>query len=440
MVDPSFQSPVSNRAPFYYGWVQVALAAIAMTATLPGRTHGLGLITEPLIRDIGISRTSFASINFWASLIGAAFCLPVGWMIDRRGVRLTLGLVLLGLAISVWWMSASTGVAMFALGLLLTRGFGQSALSVVSIAMIGKWFQRRLGAAMGVFTVLLTFGFIGTTLGVGFAVQESADWRGVWRSIAVTLLVIAPVLWWLTRSTPEDCGVDPDKPAEEENDGTSERDLTLSEALRTPAFWVFVLGASMFNLVWSSVTLFNESIMAERGFEPQIAVQIMGILTGVGLIANLGSGAILTPHRIGPLLGVGMIILAIAMGTLPFTTTVWGIRLYAAGMGATGGIVTVVFFAAWAHAFGRKHLGKIQGFAQVTSVFASAIGPVLMAAVQARTGSYQMMFLGLSVTSIVLAGAAFLVFLPERSLLNTDLPEDELQQEVSIVTISAAEG
>jgi hypothetical protein len=28
-----------------------------MTATLPGRTHGLGLITEPLLADLGIERT-----------------------------------------------------------------------------------------------------------------------------------------------------------------------------------------------------------------------------------------------------------------------------------------------------------------------------------------------------------------------------------------------
>ena len=37
--------------PFYYGWVNVVVASLAMTATLPGRTHGLGLITEPLLHE-----------------------------------------------------------------------------------------------------------------------------------------------------------------------------------------------------------------------------------------------------------------------------------------------------------------------------------------------------------------------------------------------------
>ena len=35
----------------YYGWTVVALAAVAMAATLPGRTHGLGLITKRLLDD-----------------------------------------------------------------------------------------------------------------------------------------------------------------------------------------------------------------------------------------------------------------------------------------------------------------------------------------------------------------------------------------------------
>ena len=61
--------------------------------------------------------------------------------------------------------------------LVLVRGLGQGALSLVSLAMVGKWFTRRLGVAMGVFTVLLTFGIIGGYLGLKEAV-------GLYRSLA----------------------------------------------------------------------------------------------------------------------------------------------------------------------------------------------------------------------------------------------------------------
>jgi hypothetical protein len=39
------------------------VAAAAMVATLPGRTQGLGLITEPLLTDLGIGRVDYAQLN-----------------------------------------------------------------------------------------------------------------------------------------------------------------------------------------------------------------------------------------------------------------------------------------------------------------------------------------------------------------------------------------
>ena len=56
--------------PFYYGWVNLAVAALAMVGTLPGRTQGLGLVTESLLADLQLDRVVFARINFWATLVG----------------------------------------------------------------------------------------------------------------------------------------------------------------------------------------------------------------------------------------------------------------------------------------------------------------------------------------------------------------------------------
>ena len=60
-----------------------------MVGTLPGRTQGLGLITEPLLADLGLSRVDYAQINLVATLVGAAFAFGVGSLIDRRGVALS---------------------------------------------------------------------------------------------------------------------------------------------------------------------------------------------------------------------------------------------------------------------------------------------------------------------------------------------------------------
>ena len=101
----------SHSGPTRHRWststaVAVGVAAAAMVATLPGRTHGLGLVTEPLLADLGMTRVPFAALNFWATLAGAAFCIPVGWAIDRLGIRLVLSAVLFALGATVLAMSA----------------------------------------------------------------------------------------------------------------------------------------------------------------------------------------------------------------------------------------------------------------------------------------------------------------------------------------------
>ena len=68
-------------------YAHAGVAAAAMVCTLPGRTHGLGLITEPLLADLALDRVPYAALNFWATLIGAAFCIPCGWLLDRLGIR-----------------------------------------------------------------------------------------------------------------------------------------------------------------------------------------------------------------------------------------------------------------------------------------------------------------------------------------------------------------
>src|SRR5688572_13847055 len=172
----------------FYGWITVTVAALAMVGTLPGRTQGLGLITEPLLRDLGIDRIRFAEINVVATLIGSVFCLGVGRVIDRAGSRLVMTVLSLALGASVILMSRATDVWLLVVLLTLTRGLGQSALSVVSLAAVGKWFFRRLPSAMAVYTVVMSVGFMVAFPAVG-AVTTAYGWRVSWLAVGLALVV-----------------------------------------------------------------------------------------------------------------------------------------------------------------------------------------------------------------------------------------------------------
>jgi len=401
-----------GRGKTYYGWTNLGIAALAMVATLPGRTQGLGLVTEPLIADLGIDRVTWAGINFWATLIGAAFCIPCGRLLDRFGSRVVITAVLLALALTVLLMSASSGLVLLALLVTLTRGFGQSALSVASLALVGKWFARRLNSAMGIYAVLVGIGFIAAFPSVGQAVL-SLGWRTAWLGVGLAqLVVLAPAAWLFVRDHPEGEGLALD--GDEARTDSDLTDLRLGDALQSPAFWVFALSSSLFGLVYSGISLFNQSILEERGFAATTYHQVLVISTFVGLAANFGGGVLATRWPIQRVMGLGMAVLALALLALPAVETYAHVVLYGAAMGAAGGVVTVVFFSVWGRVFGRGHLGHIQGCAQMMTVFASALGPLLLAQTFARTGSYAAMFYALAAIVVMLGVACWFVALPHR--------------------------
>jgi MFS family permease len=435
---PTATSPAAGAtryAPFAATAAAVGVAAAAMVATLPGRTHGLGLITEPLLSELQLGRVPYAALNFWATIVGAAFCIPVGWAIDRLGIRGVLAAVSLALGAVV---IAMTGVAaggraveiptpevFFGGGLewspvpldlfllvLLTRGLGQSALSVVSLALVGKVAGKKPGLAIGAYSFLVAVGFMAAFAGVKVAFERGgADWRTVWAGIGWALVGFG-VLAVLVVREPQPAGAD--EAGAEEAPPTAERSLTPGAALLTPAFWVFALATSFYGMVAAGLSLFNQSLLAERGFDRSIFLTITTVTPLIGLGANLAGGYLATRIRLGVLLAASLSILAAALAAFPLVSTEAEVYAYAGAMGVAGGVLTVVFFTVWRQAFGPVHLGKIQGWAQLLTVLASAAGPLILAAGQRAYGSYTPVMQNCAVVAVGFAVAALLVPLPKK--------------------------
>jgi MFS family permease len=375
-----------SRIPFYYGWIHVVLAALAMSATLPGRTYGLGLIKEPVRATLGIGDFQFDVLNFWGAVLGAVIALPTGWLIDRIGARLVLTWVSLALGASVILMSQSSSAAMLLVSLILVRGLGQGALSVVAILLVGKWFKRGIGPAMGVFSVLLAFGFVATILGAGGLIHQYG-WRDSWAWIGASLILgMAPFGWLIARDSPEACGIQPDEAAASEEKHALP--LMLRQAIRTQAFWAWSLAGCLFNFVFSALTLDNQSLLQEHGMNGKdVNDLVLAILMVSGLPANIVAGMLARRRPVGKLLAVGMAALAISLFFFPMVRGQGTAIGYALLLGVSGGIVTVVWFAMYGHTYGRMHLGGIQGIAQILSVLASATGPLALSGCREYFGS-----------------------------------------------------
>lgn len=406
-----FGNALPARVPFYYGWVVLIFAVVAMVATLPGRSVGIGLITEPLIADLGISRLDFAEKNFWATILGALFNLVCGLAIDRFGVRVVVTGVLFVLSAVVLGFSqvASGGIVLLLL-LVLMRGVGQSALSVVSLTMVGKWFVRRLSVAMGIFAVLMSLGFAVAIVVAGDVVLKQG-WRVMWSGLGWILMVLSGLCLLFVRRDPEAVGLDTEVVKGDESDEPV-IGFTLVQALMTPAFYVFAIGSALYNLVIAGVMLFNQSILGELGFDETVFQYAMAVFMATGLLGNFTAGWAARRWSLGRLMTIAMLAVGVYLLAFPELKTPGQALVHAGLLGFSGGVVSVIFFTAWADIFGRLHLGKIQGAAQVFAVLASATGPWFIESIFSSTGTYAPAFYALAPAVLLVAIFAWFVNIP----------------------------
>ena len=405
-----FGNGLPARAPFYYGWVVLIFAAVAMVATLPGRSVGIGLITEPLIADLGISRLDFAEKNFWATIFGALFNLICGVTIDRFGVRAVVTAVLFVLSLVVLGFSQMAGAGFLLLLLVLMRGVGQSALSVVSLTMVGKWFVRRLSVAMGIFAVLMSLGFAVAIVVAGDVVLKQG-WRVMWSGLGWILMILSGLCLLFVRRDPEAVGLDTEVVKDDESQEPV-IGFTLVQALMTPAFYVFAIGSALYNLVIAGVMLFNQSILGELGFDETVFQYAMAAFMATGLLGNFTAGWAARRWSLGRLMTVAMLAVGLYLLLFPELKTSGQALTHAGLLGFSGGVVSVIFFTAWADIFGRLHLGKIQGAAQVFAVLASATGPWFIESVFSSAGSYAPAFYALAPAVLIVAVFAYFVNIP----------------------------
>ena len=414
-------------------WVYIFVAALCMMATFPGRTHGLGLITESVLTDFNLDRTIYGYYNLCATLIGALFCIPIGSMLDRFGCRRILVIVLTGLGISVLWMSFSQSKAIFFICLVLTRGFGQSALSVASITLISKYFPKvKLGFAMGIYSVLtslffmIAFGAAGialdslSPLAIAFGGSEIIFpvWRITWGGVGIFLLAFCiPIILLSVRkeyNISSDVGADAVAGSvnQGENSVTQDAGIPFSKALCTAAFWVFGLSISFFNLVSSGVGLHNEDILFERGFDTKMYHFLMVLPIPFALASNLGIGLLARYVRINYLLAFSLLFTGLAKFMFPLVQIPAHVYIYTIVLAIAGGGLTVLFFIAWADIFGKRDVGRIQGAAQMMTVFMSAVGPVFFAYSKEWTESYTPAFYISGGLTIAFAIAAYFIKIP----------------------------
>ena len=83
-----------------------------------------------------------------------------------------------------------------------------------------------------------------------------------------------------------------------------------------------------------------------------------------------------------------MLLLLAALGSSRLIESAPSAVLYAGVLGTSSGVQRIVQSVLWAHYYGRRGLGRVQGSATSIMILMSALGPLPLAVLEGASGSY----------------------------------------------------
>ncbi|UZJ26450.1 MFS transporter [Rhodococcus antarcticus] len=391
----------------------VALAATATIATAPGQTAAVSAFLDPMIAELGLSRSTVSTAYLVGTLAGAAAMPFVGRTLDRVGPRRTMAVVGLLFGLVLLAMSAVSGVVGLTAGFVGIRLAGQGALGLVATTVTALWFTRRRGLAIGIVTAT---GSAGISLAPVLLerVIAGVGWRTTWALEGlVVLAVVLPVAVLGLRDRPADLGQHPDGrvPTDEETRAAGSG-LTRAQAVRTPFFWTVLAGVAASGMLCTAVAFHQVALLGERGFSTAAAAANFLPQTAASLVATLAVGALV--DRVSPrwLTTAAMTSLVLGLVWGSVVAPGWSSIGFAAAIGAAGGSIRSLESASFPRYFGTTHIGSIRGLVAAVSVGSTAFGPVLFALVRDATGSFAPALLGGAVLPAAVAVVALFVTPP----------------------------
>lgn len=401
------RSLIVEKTPFYYGWVILAAGTLGVVMTSPGQTYAVSIFIEHFISDLGLSRSLVSTLYAGGTLAGSMALAYVGRQIDRRGSRFMVVVIAAAFGLACFYMGAVRGPLMLVLGFVAIRMLGQGSLTLVSQNVINQWWVERRGAIMGIsglFSAILGLGAF--PILINWLIPQFG-WRTTYGILGALLLgVMLPVGYLFFRERPEQFGLRPDGETESaaaarEAQGHAEVTLTRSEALRTPTFWIVAAGATSMAMLSTALFFHMVSIFADNQLAPAVAASVYAPIAATTALVTVMSGALLNRISLRYAIATSLFLLTLAMGLVQVLSSPAVAFFYGIVLGASTGLFRIVASVAWAHYFGRRHLGAIAGAASTIMIVGAALGPIPLGVARDVLGSYN---LALTLLALIPAG------------------------------------
>jgi MFS family permease len=390
----------------FYGWRIVGGSFFSQAFVVGFFTYAVSLLTQPVQEsfDVGVEMVMYSLTC--GTFIGL-FAMPiVGILLDKLSVRKLFAAGIVLFALGLWLLGQSTTIIQYIVVFGITMALANAlAGSMISSAVVSRWFTENRGKALG---VAATGTSVGGVLVPGLITYWLPDygWRGTLENLAIVLIVIVlPVVLWTIRSWPAEVVIQGSEEVEAGGSISAAAQLGLKDILRNSNFWW--LGASL-GLLFSTYTAILSNMTpyaTQLGHQDEAASGLIMVVAICGLLGKLlfGMAADILGQKLA--LWSAQLLVAIGFAILAMEPSYSLILLACVSIGLAAGGMLPVWGAFIADIFGLQSYGRAFGLmAPIITLFVM-VGFPLTGRLYDATGSFSLslwIFSGLMVVAALL--------------------------------------
>lgn len=404
----------------HYAWV-ILTAVIVINTLSSGVRLSFGVFIDPLEEQFGWSRGAISFAYTLAFLAALPATMLVGRLGDVVGIRrlvglaaitTTTGLILTAFISRLWHFYIFYGI--------IVGGLGTALYQVLMPVTITRWFDKRLGLAMGIMWTSLSLGPMIFSPFIRWLL-ENIGWRPTMIMVGLGLGIGLIAMSLLLRGYPKDKGLKPYGARVEETKGKTPvpiptqkaPSMSFAQVRRTPMFWALI-STHFLGCVSHSIPLAHVVSMAT-------ATGIPGV-TAAGILSALSASALGSRFFMSILsekggsritLGLAFLFQGTPLLILLWTNQLWGFYLFAIlfGIGFGGEMVGYPIFNRQLYG-DNAPLSQVYSFEMIGALLGMALGGWVGGYLYDVSGNYTWTIITAVVTSYI--GLAFVAFLPRH--------------------------
>ena len=378
-------------------------------AVYVGVLFTFGIFFLEFEQTFGWSRATISGAFSVFLIVTGSIGVVMGKLNDRFGPQkiMIAGAIIQGAGYALMSLIQAPWQLYFFYGVLAAIGF--STHDIVTLSTVARWFtdKRSLmsgivksgaGAGQFVIPILLT-----TFLTIW-------DWRIACLVFgAISTLALTAVAQFLTRNPPTT-----DKQPELGTSSTAETGYSLRQAVRTTNFWILCISQFLVFFCLMVVMIHVAPHARDLGFDAIRAAQVLSTIGAASIFGRIIMGG--TADRLGGKrsLIIAYVILSASLIWLLFIREPWILFVFAPVYGFTHGAFFTLISPTVAELFGTKAHGVIFAIILFYGTIGGAISPFIAGQVFDTLGTYQPVFICLSVIAVI--GLVLVNFLRSDSL------------------------